>query len=113
MFIERLTKEDVEVFIKALGLNNRYEITSVDQIKIYSINRWEINMKSKSTVRKNHIYFVDFNVYGDCTGYTKQVFKAFMLAKFGDEYKQAFNENLTKKYQLELIKWGVLCLLID
>ena len=111
MFIERLTKEDVEVFIKASGLNNRYEITSVDQIKIYSINRWEIRMKSKTSGFRARICFEDFHIYGDWNVNTKQVFKAFMLAKFGDEYKQAFNENLTKKYQSELIKWGVLCLL--
>ena len=104
MFIDRLRQKDIDVFIKALGLCDRYEIMSVDRVKVYSIDRWEINMKSKSTGRRNHIYFVDFNVYGDCTSYTKQVFKAFMLAKFGDEYKQAFNENLRKKYESEMIK---------
>ena len=104
MFIERLKKEDVDVFIHALGIKNRYEITSVEQIKVYSINRWEIRMKSKSSGFRARICFEDFTVYGDWNVNTKLVFKAFMYAKFGEEYKQAFNENLKQKYESEMIK---------
>ena len=33
-----------------------------------------------------------------------KMFKAFMYFKFGNEYKNAFNENLRKKYEEEMIK---------
>ena len=33
-----------------------------------------------------------------------ETYKTFMLKKFGEEYKQAFNENLKKKYEEEMIK---------
>lgn len=104
MFVEKLTRQDVEVFIKALGLEERYEITSINHINVYSLNKWDIRLKSKSTGVRAGIAFDDFVVFGDTNYYTKNVFKAFMYAKFGEEYKQAFNERLKQKYESELIK---------
>lgn len=104
MFIDRLTKDDVQDLISRLGLE-RYEIMSVDHINVLNINRWDIRLKSKSTGIKSIIFFSDFDIFGEVVNYsTKDVFKTFMHERFGDEYKQAFNERLRKKYEEEMIK---------
>ena len=104
MFVERLTTNDIEILITALKLKDMYWIANIESPKYCMGNVWKIRMVNKSSGFRSKISFNDFKIYGNCPFNASKIFKAFMYAKFGDEYKQAFNERLTKKYQEELIK---------
>lgn len=104
MFIDRLTKDDVQELITDLNLDKNFWISDVNYLDFYEFQRWEIKLVRKTSGFRSTISFKDFEIHGNCSSYDKQAFKDFMCKKFGDEYKQAFNERLRKKYEEEMIK---------
>ena len=104
MFIERLSDEEIKSFVKQYVKNdwtgeyralNRYGDEASLFITIYggALRSVCINDYNIST----DLEYVDRDEIGS-------LWKKFMYEKFGDEYKQAFNENLRKEYESEMIK---------
>lgn len=103
MFIEKLTKKDI--------LDLTEQIMGLDGI-IPRISRTikEVSVSYIAETSSNQVVFDDFDVrvigtmFDKTTTKHKNAFKNFMHAKFGEEYKQCFNENLNQKVQNESIK---------
>lgn len=105
MFVERLTKDDVRELINSLNIKD-YSITLIQRIDIYGFNRWSVDLLKNDEFRSRPsratVVIEDFRTYG--LWVDKKLFKAYMYKKFGEEYKQAFNDQLKRKYEEELIK---------
>ncbi len=102
MFVEKLKEEDVTQFVTK---NLDKKVSSVkfadNAINVYFNNEYSCWMEG--------LIFTDFEIIlllrGDFdANMLNEKWTAFMQQKFGDEYKQAFNENLRKKYEAEMIK---------
>ena len=102
MFIEKLTDEDIKQLMSKF----------VRKAKLIEIERQERCICVSYATKEFDIVAIieNFDVHVFAAGFdttspkTTRLFKLFMLEKFGDEYKQAFNENLRKKYESEMIK---------
>ena len=107
MFVERLTKEDIIEFINSCSIK-KYSITDINHFNFYGFNRWDVRLEKVDKYDsfnkfKYTIVLEDFSIDGACL-IDKKLFKAFMYKKFGEEYKQAFNDQLKRKFEEELIK---------
>ena len=104
MFIEKLSDDDIRAFV--------VENIQDEFIQEYcSVNRYgsecSVFLRLKNGAL-SCVSFNDFNIGADmesvCVENLKLQWKKFMHQKFGDKYKQAFNENLKRKYESEMIK---------
>ena len=104
MFVEKLTDADIKEFIE--------RNIQVEYIQEYcSVNRYG-NEGSLFLRLINGalrcISFNDFNIGTEMENVDvdslKSAWKNFMLQVFGNEYKQAYNENLRQQYESEMIK---------
>ena len=106
MFIEKLKDEEILNFL------NDYVFVFPECNKEHCrVNRYSgaVSVMIKLSNGKIMIFTMDDFVIESAQLQTggKMVnyqWKKFMHQKFGDEYKQAFNEQLKKKYEQELIK---------
>ncbi|MBQ9786346.1 MAG: hypothetical protein IJW25_02655 [Clostridia bacterium] len=104
MFIEKLKESDVEKLIQEIDNQKRYKILSLNFWDIDAFSKWVVKLERIDDQRQCSIYFSDFNITTSFLGITQTGFKTAMYHMFGEEYKQAFNDNLRKKYEQELIK---------
>ena len=130
MFVEKLNERDIELLIKTFlkKYNVPYHLENIKHLNtshstIWKSNIWgaKIIFEDKSFVQKSNVCAIsDFEIRIGTGFYLNPEepslfdkdeieemftnFKKFMYKKFGDEYKQAFNENLKKKYESEMIK---------
>ena len=102
MFVEKLTKDEIKELIYSLNIGN-YAVESIDYIGVYDINRWWVELKNNDGIGKS-IFVSDFEIQAKGLYMDKNIFKSFMYKKFGEEYKQAFNDQLKRKFEEELIK---------
>ena len=107
MFIEKLTDEEIIAFFKKSLANFQPEINQRVTVNRYSGSSAAMFGAFENGVDKiitiNDYYVSISNVIAD-TEILKYEWQNFMCEKFGDEYKQAFNGNLNKKYEEEMIK---------
>ena len=103
MFIEKLTKKDIVSIIKEV-MNFDGEISSIrktdKEIIVRYMGIWYAHEITISDFSVN----ANINAIDETKVEHQNKFKAFMLNKFGDKYKQAFNEKLKQKYESEMIK---------
>jgi len=107
MFINRLKQEEVREFIEKTFNKNVKLSINADNAENDSIGD-SFFLEIPKVLKTQVIHFTDFKV--EC--YDRKLdleainnsWKNFLTEKFGDEYKQAFNENLRKKYESEMIK---------
>ena len=101
MFIEKLSKQEI------ISFTNKYFPTcKVSNIQI--INN-SLCIKLQGETIMHILVFGDFDakimdgmkIENDSL---QNAWKNFLNEKFVDEYKQAYNENLLKKYEQEMIK---------
>ncbi|MBQ9786347.1 MAG: hypothetical protein IJW25_02660 [Clostridia bacterium] len=104
MFIERLSDAEIKTFIES-NIQDEY-------IEEYcSVNRYGNEGSLFLRLMNGSLRCISFNDFNigtemenvDVDG-LKSAWKNFIYQKFGEEYKQAFNDNLRKKYEQELIK---------
>ena len=103
MFVEKLTKKDVKDFIAIVNISNDHAFLSANFVEVGGLNTWFVKFRNLETNKTYTISFTDFNVVSSLPKF-KARFKAFMVRKFGEEYKKAFNKNLKQKYKEEMIK---------
>jgi len=106
MFIERLKDEEILEFLKNSLFVIAKDISERGEIKRYGDAVAVFVKLDNGAIRI--ISLSDFNVSTDKEISAPMLnfqWKKFMHQKSGDEYKQAFNENLKKKYEEEMIKW--------
>lgn len=125
MFIEQLKEKDVQTLVKRVLGKKKYRVY---QTKYFENSKlWGVDVRFENTTFKGQeikelVVFGDFHLemgkadsplckinpstiyWNHEVEHMFETFKAFMLKKFGDEYKQAFNENLKQKYESEMIK---------
>ena len=104
MFIERLTDYEVEMFLKdAQNIFAKKISRSQNEIMVLAPD-FETAFGNKNTC----VHLSDFHADIETTLATCYALKKqwidYLQDKFGEEYKQAFNENLKGKNKQELIK---------
>ena len=103
MFIEKLTQRDIVELVKQVtGFNGKIAKVGKTEreMRISYLNDWYENILSVSDFDIKYVV----NCFEETTAQHKNLFKTFMLKKFGNKYKDAFNNNLKQKYESELIK---------
>ena len=107
MFIERLKDEEVLEFIQRPTI-----ILPTQTIREIKINRDRQNaIRVYITLPNGCIRMFSLNDFSIATDKEcidakelKFEWEYYMCDKFGEEYKKAFNDNIKKKYEAELIK---------
>lgn len=101
MFVERLTKKDIVNLMKKLGYCVDFNLIKTENsIQI----RFQFNLNPYCLTIEDFSIKLVVNCFDSTKPKHNNLFKLFMKDKFGDEYKTAFNENLRKKYEAEMIK---------
>ena len=103
MFVEKLTKRDIKDFVAILNVSNEHSFVSADFITMGGINTWFVKFRNLENERRYTLCFTDFKCTSTFTNIQAK-FKTFMVKKFGDEYKDAFNKNLKQQCKEEMIK---------
>ncbi len=104
MFVEKLTSSDVEKIAKKLTLAKTYKVVDVKNLSIAWYSGWQVTVVNSVTGGRRTFTLTDYEIVNHIAKEDNERFKQLMYAKFGDEYKTAFNENLRKKYEAEMIK---------
>ena len=104
MFIEKLKESDVEKLIEEIDDGKRYKFISAQFYDIGDFSKWFVRLEKIENQKEYSISFNDYGINATLLGFSQSGFKMAMYHMFGDEYKQAFNENLRKQYELEMIK---------
>ena len=103
MFIEKLTKQDFidfsknyvkEKLIGAYKRHNDVYFTMQNKIEGSTLNYYMSDFKVIAVDYQSVIKSDEIN----------KLWKQFMCDKFKEEYKQAYNQNLKKQYEEDLIK---------
>jgi len=103
MFIERLSYNEIKDFVQEATKMQADSIGKIGDEQVVLIYNTEgVNQE------KSGVYLKDFEcrsqLLNSTTKSLKKQWKQFMYSKFGEEYKQAFNEDLKRKFEEELIK---------
>lgn len=102
MFLERVSNEELAEFI---GKETYFSKLTFERGEVNGIVYASVHIDEDT-----ELFFRDFDIlimdceYDEDEEYMKNQWKKFMHEKFGEEYKKAYNENLMKKYEEEMIK---------
>ena len=105
MFVERINRQELSKAIKSVEIDvDIYEIIKRNGEGFY------IQIDNGCMGPNPEFVITDFDVEPLNTfarmneNFMKKFMKKFLFEKFGEEYKTAYNENLKKNYEEELIK---------